>query len=94
MTYTTGHLEFTISAHRDLQVVVVPPIAVAVREIISVMVMLMCVGIVVVEYDRRRLGLPSAPPIMKYDNKRDHRNIATAIAIALNLPLPIPLPLP
>ena len=35
----------------------------------------------IIEYDRRRLGLPKAPVVLEYDSNRDHRDIAIALNI-------------
>ena len=39
-----------------------------VRVIISMMVL--CIDIIIIEYDRRRSGLPNAPVVMEHDNNR------------------------
>ena len=43
------------------------------KVIISIMVL--CNDSVIVEYDRRRPGLSSAPVVMEHNNNRDHRVI-------------------
>ena len=39
-----------------------------VRVIISMMVL--CIDIIIIEYDRRRSGLPNAPVVMEHENNR------------------------
>jgi len=38
--------------------------------------MVMCNANTIIEYDKRRPGLPNAPVVMEYDNNRGHRDIA------------------
>ena len=47
--------------------------------------MVMCNDIIIIEYNRRRLGLSSAPVIIEHDNNRDHRDMAIALNINLNI---------
>ena len=44
-----------------------------------------CNARVIIEYSRRRSGLPSAPLDMKYDKNRDHRGIVIALNINIGI---------
>ena len=45
------------------------------------MLLFMCDGIVIIEYDGRRLGLPNVPVVMEHDNNRTEQSTAIALNI-------------